>query len=58
MPFRLGSNTFKCCTIVLNYLGDTNTWFSTNGDGFGEQVVGQGKWGFVNRNVNQKLRAR
>ena len=44
MPFRLGSNTFKCCTIVLNYLGDTNACYPTKvDDGLGEHVIGQDK---------------
>ena len=43
MPFRLGSNIFKCCTIVLNYLGDTNAWCLTMVDDLGEYVGGQSK---------------
>ena len=46
-PFNFGGVTYDGCIFVgTAYPGETRPWCSTQTDGNGDHVMGQGKWGY------------
>ena len=53
-PFNFDGVTYDGCIFVgTAYPGETRPWCSTQTDGNGDHVMGQGKWGYCSAEVSQ-----